>query len=72
MYDGRKFQDIIKMRSIIENGMSKIGILSGAAARTGGVNGKKKNNIYKITGRYVNKKTANSILGLNERDAYIW
>ena len=39
MYDDAKSQEIINMRSIIKNGMSKIEILSGAAARTGNLNG---------------------------------
>ena len=41
MYEDLKSQEIIKMGSIIENGMRKIGILSGAAARTGNLNGKR-------------------------------
>ena len=46
--------------------------MSGAAARTGGVNEKKNNNIYKITCRYANKKTANIIPWLNERNGCIY
>ena len=37
--------------------------MSGAAARTGGVNEKKNNNIYKIACRYANKKRQISYRG---------